>query len=223
MVEVTEKSTIKIPSCVVNKELIKEIGELLENEKMLQERLVYRIDTKTKDAKSLKVKDFIEMDWGNDLNAIEIETIDREYPKLRIKIDIRHLYYNVFSLAGKDPTWINGLTNRIQEIFKKHRTSYFRVENSKSLRILISFVVACVAFFLPIFIVLQHYLGESSLRITAICSVSFGAWGMYSLMGWLFPHFEYEGILQRRIRKWIWIALFGSGLVPSIILKLIGF
>jgi hypothetical protein len=223
MVEVTEKSTIKIPSCVVNKELIRELGELLENEKVLQDRLAYHIDTATKDAKSKKVKDFIEMEWGTDLREIKIETSDSAYPKLRTVIDFRPFYDSGFSLAGKDPTWVNGVTNRVQEVFKKHRTSYFRIENSKPLRVLCSFFVAC-AFFLPVYIAMQHYLPDSySIIIVAVLVISNGTNGMYWLIDWLFPHFEHEGVLQTRIRKWIWIILFGSGLIPAIILKLIGF
>lgn len=48
-----------------------------------------------------------------------------------------------------------------------------------------------------------------------------GLWLFYFFLGWLFPKYEFGETLQKRLRKWIWSLLIGSGIITIIIDKLI--
>lgn len=74
MPEVTEKRTVRIPPCKVNKKLIEEIGKFLEGENL---EMYYSLDSRTKTIRSNDVNDFIEADWGSDLKEIAIGSVTR--------------------------------------------------------------------------------------------------------------------------------------------------
>jgi hypothetical protein len=71
-------------------------------------------------------------------------------------------------------------------------------------------------------LITKSFLGESATLTIVVLVASYGGFGIYYLVDWLLPYFEHEKLLQKRVRKWIWIILFGSGIVPAIILKLLG-
>lgn len=143
MPETIEKRTTKIPSCLVNKQLVQELGELLEGDKNFKGRLRYILDSRTRDMKSNEVKDFIEADWGSDLNKITIETMDYEYPQVEIKINFRHSSLSEYSLSSRDPTWSNGITSRVEKVFNNHKTNYHRIVAWYS-KILLTIVIAII-------------------------------------------------------------------------------
>lgn len=221
MSEITEKRTIKIPPCIVDKELIQEIGGLLQSEELCRNHLKYSLDSKTQDIESKKVEDFVKADWGSELNEIMIET-DCESPKVRVSIDFRNIYLSEFSVSGKDTTWVNGVTNRIHDIFRKHRPSYHRIKTNWFLKMLLTIITTGILCY-PIFLLVNPLIVQNLVFIVLILfPAGYGGAGLYFLIEWLFPYLEYGEPLQKRMRKWIWIFLLGSGLIPAIILKILG-
>jgi hypothetical protein len=216
-----EKRTVKIPSCIIDKSLLQEMGALLESDTLLQGRLSYSLDTKTKDVKSDKIEDFVRADWGSSINKITIET-DSNSPRLKININFQRPKTSEFSLSGRDSTWVNGFTSRIEDTFNKHKTSYQMIEHNSLLKICLTLLITTVLV-LPVFLWAQHYpLFNSTTALSMTLLSGYGALGILVLVNWLLPHFEYEGALQKRVRKGILLLLFSSGIIPSIILKLIG-
>lgn len=225
MVEATQKTSVYIPSCIISKELIRQLGQLLESENLLKNRLIYSLDTNTKELTSKNANDFVQADWGSDLNKIKIDTIDNNFPQLTITMRLHEnsKIYNKFSLSSKDATWVNGLSKRIDEIFRNHRTSYYLLENSLSLRVGLACAISLALFMYPLYLLQQHsILSSNSVLIISILTIAYGAMGFTILIRWLLPHLDYESLPQKRVRKWVSIILIGSGLIPAIILRLLG-
>jgi len=221
MSKIIEKRTVKIPPVRVDKMLIREIGKLLESEELCKDRLSYSLDSKTQDLESKKVDDFVKANWGSELNEIKIET-DYESPRVRVEIDFRRTYMSEFSVSGTDATWVNGITNRMHDIFEKYRHSYYRIKTSWLMKLLVTIIVTAVLVY-PIFLLVYPLIRENaSFVFLIIFPAGYGGLGVFFLIDWLLPYFEYQETLQKRLRMWIWILLFSSGLIPAIILKLLG-
>jgi len=216
-----EKTTVNIPSCAVDKPLIKELGEVLEKETVLEDHLRYFLDSEKRDVRRHKCKNFIASDWGKSaLNKITISTFPQSfYPKLKVEFNFHYPRLNRFSVAGIDSTWVNGIATTIESVFNTHRTSYGLIRDNKALRLFVTFALTAMLC-LPIFLLIVRFAGVLLIGQVTIVMMPFFliSAGVYFLIDWLFPHLEYEGMKQERIRKYIWITLFGTGIVPTIVL-----
>lgn len=217
-----EKTTVNIPSCIVDKPLIKELGEVLEKETVLEGHLHYFLDSEKRDVRRHKYKNFIATDWGKSaLNRITISTFPQSfYPKLKIEFNFHYAHPNRFSVAGTDSTWVNGIASQIENVFNTHRTSYSPIRDRKVLKLFVIFALAAILC-LPIILLVVRFLNELYLinqvavSLMPFCLISIG---VFFLIDWLFPHLEYEGMKQKRIRKYIWVTLFSTGIVPTLVL-----
>jgi hypothetical protein len=225
MSKITAKRTKKIPPCTIDKNLIKKVGTLLENDKSCNGRIEYKLDAKTSDVQASNVGDFIRADWGSDVNSITIRTNDFKSPEVRITFDFHRLFFNKFSVSGENATWVNGITNRLENIIEKNKVKYHLIKTSLIIRTSLAFI-SVLALIIPIFLFLNSIsiIKESNWQYSlSFIIFMFGFWGMNEFIQWLFPYFDYGDSLQKSMRKWIWVILFGSGIVPTIILKLLGF
>ena len=235
MSDILEKRTVRIPPCTIEKKLIQEIGELLESQKSCKDRVNYILDGKTKDVRSTKIKDFVNADWGSSINRIIIETNpllsdysagkQKEIPKVEINISLVYPEGSSFAVSGKDATWVNGITEQIDAFFQKYRQSYHRIKTNWFVRIPLTVSLALVLAY-PILLVFAPFIRPEKLvdfyvYVGLLASMLLMG-GLSVLIGWLFPYLEYGETKQKRLRKWIWILLYGSGIIPSIILKLLG-
>ena len=243
MSKVVEKRTVKIPPCQISKDLIRKIGKLLESEKKLGGRITYILRGATRNITSERVDDFVKADWGFVVESISIGTshgypIGDFYPApARAEVGKEELNVTIqmykqwgkprFSVSGKDATLIEGLANRLENIFVMHRSGYHRLADGWFLKFLIS-VVLTILFEYPISIVIGTACAFFGIMDTAIFTGAIVSSGIlilisqYSLVNWLFPYFEYGVTTQKKMRKWIWLVLAGSGLIPAVILKIIG-
>ena len=115
--------------------------------------------------RSNEVKDFVRADWGVGLSKIIIETTDNGHPNLSIKINFRHADLSEYSLSARDPTWVNGITSRIEEVFSRHRTGYHRILGWQFKLLLTSVITLILAY--AIFL-LAKQLAEVALTISAL-------------------------------------------------------
>jgi hypothetical protein len=205
-----QKRTVRIPPTRIDKKLIQELGEYLEglNSKLL---LTYSLDSKTKEIEKSKVKDFIEADWGKDIRTITIKS----KTALRIKIDFQTPRFSEYSVYGRDATWVSGLERCIGEKFSKNRLGYAPLKTKSWLRFLLISLID-ILLCTPIYLALSPYAGYTN--FVAMCFLVFLLL-LISLTNWMFPYFEYGEPIQKNVRKWIWFALIGTGIIPSIILK----
>jgi hypothetical protein len=217
-----EKRTVKLPSCLVDKKLIQELGELIEADSNLQNRLSYLLDSKTKDIRCVKVQDFITTDWGSNLNRVVIETADNDYPKVKIEINFRQIKFSEYSIVGKDATWVNGIRTRVDDVFSRYKDSYHQIQKPIFLKIPLTILIT-LSWAVPIFLWTQSLQVGFPTASTFLALIGgYGALIIFLLVDWLLPKFEYEGMKQKQVRKWIAAVLIGSGIIPTLLLKLIG-
>lgn len=235
MPEITEKRTVRIPPCKVNKKLIEEIGKFLEGEDL---EMSYSLDSRTKTIRSNDVNDFIGADWGSDLKEIVIGSVTRhvwrsseegvteqhESRSVDIRINFSSPKLSEFSVSYENAVWVDGIFRQIESIFEKYKLNYSFLHTARLSGIyrLSLAIITTSTLSYPIYLFSNANPSIEFLSDFLVIFAIFGFIALLSFINWVFPRFEYEDNLQKRVRKWIWIALFGSGIVPSIILKLLG-
>lgn len=224
--KITEKRTVAIPPCRIEKALIREIGELLEKDDLCKDNVNYILDSKTRDIQSKRVKDFIEADWGSNIRNISIATSYLEKPEVRITIDFEHYFLSEFSVSGENATWVNGLSDQIGDTFRKYNQNITKVRTNPLIKVPLIIVISSVLVY-PLLLAFSPFIKPDRLLeyyvlvgfiLSAVFFVAINA-----LINWLFPYYEYGQTLQKSARKWIWFVLFGSGIIPAIILRYLGF
>lgn len=211
MSKIIEKRTVNIPPCEVKKDLVKEIGELIEKEK-LYERLSYSLDTKTKDIESTRIDDFVKSDWGTDINSM---TIRGRYQSKTVNITIHFSYHHLseFSVSGDDVIWVEGITTQITKLFEKYKQKYHQIRTNYFLKTSFISVISlylAYRFLLPLSSLAEpDKLMEFYIVIGAFLTM-ISSFTLDSLINWLFPYYEYGETLQKQIRKIAWTLLAGS-------------
>jgi len=219
MSEIVEKRTIKILPSKIEKKLIQDIGELLENNSPMLGDMSYHLESKSRDIYSAKVNDFIRADWGKEISRITLGTarrLTRPEKSINIDITINFAYpeNSDISVSGKDGILVNGISSEIENLFSKYRLNYYMVKRNIFIKYPLTFITSVVLTY-PI----SLFLKDIGLWTSLFVLVGIG---IHALIQWLFPYFEYDDPLQKKVRKWVWILLYGSGIIPTVILKLLG-
>ncbi len=213
-----QKRTFPIPPIKIDKTLIQELGEFLENLD-LNLVLTYSSDSKTKETTRQNVEDFVDADWGEGLRRITINSKSM----VRIRIDLDEPRRSRYTIYGKNITNVTGIASCIKDIFQKHRLGYASVKTSWSAKLAIPTVLTLVFAYLTFTVI--RFINPADFYNAIIGTVlvaMFGGTALYFFVQWLFPYFEYGEPSQKSVRKYIWFVLFGLGIVPAIILKLLG-
>ncbi len=217
MSSITSKITIPIKPTRIEKGLINELGELLENENL---KLQYHLDSKSQEISSSSVQEFISLDWGKDIQGITISTGYCEDPYVKIEMNFNRSYSRECFISGKNATWVNGVANRIVEILEKYRLSYAPLKTNWLIKIFVPIILALILAY-PIQLVFGLLTREG--LTLAYLLVQFSAIGLYLFIQWLFPYFEYGKSIQKFMQKAIWFIIVGSGIGTSIVLRILGF
>lgn len=141
MSNITSKITIRIKPTRIEKNLVKELGELLEAENL---KLHYRLDSETQEAISLSIQEFISLDWGNDIQKITISTEYNSDPYVSIEMDFYESYSRKCYISGKNATWVNGVANRVNDIFRKYRLSYAPIKTNWLVKIAVPVILTLI-------------------------------------------------------------------------------
>lgn len=230
MSQIIEKRTVKIPPCRISRELVQDLGEILEHDEHILITF-YSLDSKQRDIQSNEAENFIEADWGTQINRIVINTPFLDDPAVVVQnhvgvnIDFNYPQKSEFSVSGEDATWVNGITSRLDSIFQKYKTSHYYIRTNPFVTYPLCIATALVLtypFFLASFSFLEGSDSLETILFLSIVLMTVFAFIVYGIVFWLFPYFEYGEMVQRRVRKWIWVVLWGSGIVPTIIMHYLG-
>ena len=135
-----QKRTFPIPPIKIDKTLIQELGEFLENLDLnLVNQLTVRIP-KQKRRRRQNVEDFVDADWGEGLRRITINSKSM----VRIRIDLDEPRRSRYTIYGKNITNVTGIASCIKDIFQKHRLGYASVKTSWSETLAIPTVLTLV-------------------------------------------------------------------------------
>jgi hypothetical protein len=226
---ITEIREFKIQPCKIDKELIGSIGAILESDPACQkEKKVYTLESSFRKIESDNSRDFTSTEWPNDATRMQI-AIGTYYPLLvSIQIDFKSPGQGSVKVSSSDATWANGISKRIEEAFVRKKLGYSSfIEDaiSRGAVSLGTWFSLSIAF---TFSILKANSNQGIiLDFAAVFSPLFivggpvgGIWIIYYFLGWLFPKYEFGETLQKRLRKWIWSLLVGSGLIAWIIDRL---
>jgi len=150
---------IKIPPCVVGKELSLEIGRILEEEVPCKGCISYTLYTESKKISVQTVDDFVGMEWGSDIESITIEThrpisgqsaenksvAERGVPDIKIHFSFRYPEsHSKLRISGFDGTLVNNLAKRIDGTFKKRRPEFYQIRENFPLLLAFSVLTTAI-------------------------------------------------------------------------------
>lgn len=255
MSTVKEKRTFTIPPCKVDKELIREIGKIMEKESnKIREEMIERVkrkpysqteetaegfvddyfesdylphyvlEAKSRDIRSHEIDNFVKTKWPKDTDSISLSMgglfLAREIEiKVKVYLESSMAKSSSVSVSGRDAIWVHGITDQIEHIFENKKLGYGPFVEHAILR----GVVYCILLLLTL--VVGYWVSpiviENDLLIAAY--IPLGATFMEFTFQMLYPRFEFgEEPLQKKIRKWLYTFILGSGIISTIILKAFG-
>ena len=257
MLKITEKRTFRIPPCKIDRELVRDIGKILEKEtpeirkRMITDVIrgtdfkseekareyldeiaanqhlpVYVLEAKSRDVRSRNIDHFIDTKWPKDTSAMQLSLgggIYAEETEIRIALFLEYgkMKESRGSVSGTDATWVHGIADQIEEIFRNKRLGYAPFVEKGMLRSMIFFILLLVAFGVTHYYVLPVAIEDNLSWIVMYFIV--GILFLEYLFRMLYPRFEFgEAPLPKKIRKWILAAIAGSGIISAIILKFLG-
>jgi hypothetical protein len=227
MVKITEKRTEKIPPSRIDNDLLFNLGQIMDEVRPTKNHVVSTIiNTDTRDIESEDYKELkegikltadtyrilmglsteeLDVPWEN---AIYI-SIDTQSPKKRSRIRVR----------SNDSTWVQGVSDRLFEEFKKKRLNHRHIALYESLRLGISIgssmlIMTVLGLALIEFPIIASF-------TTVVLLVLFYPMTLLLKRGfdWLFPYFEIDvaDFKPSKYRKKILGLLWGSGFLGIII------
>lgn len=225
---ITEIREFKIQPCKVNKELIGLVGTILESDTTYpKEKKMYALESRFRKIESDNSRDFIATEWPNDAIRIAIG-MGNSYPLIvSIQINFKPSEGTV-KVSSSDATWANGISKRIEEAFVRKKLGYSGLIEDALSRWAATIVTWLSLSAALTFLILKAYRNSGTiLDFTQVFWLLFilggflgGAWVIYYFLGWLFPKYEFGETVQKRLRKWIWSLLIGSGLIAWVIDRL---
>lgn len=228
LVKITEKRTHKIPSCRVDKELLLDIGKVIETSKRKGEQAYYNLKAQSRDVRSQNLEEFAS-EPPKDVEEISIRLSKGLWStSINVTFSLEESYMSVghgkISVSDPDATWVHGTTDRLIACFENKRLGYRKISERGEIRFIISAALTiflCVSFGYVIFTLFSLEL-ETVTSAFLLVGLILGILLDFSLNR-LFPYYELENrALPRRARKLILGILIGSGLLPTIILKILG-
>ena len=250
---VTEKRTIKIPPCKIDKGLIREIGQIMEMEsEKIREEVIrdaersgiknakkfvddmlsseyfpsYVLKAKSRDVESHKIEHFVDTKWPPDTYTISLSLGGRAFARdvginVEINLESTMAKRSRVSVSGRDATWVHGIADRIEQIIRTKKLGYGAFVDHEILRVTTYIILLLgglgVAYFVSPTVMEERY--NSIWVFYFVLGVGF----LEGIFRQLYPRFEFGGEpFPKKIRKWIWTIVVGSGVISAIVLKIIG-
>jgi hypothetical protein len=229
MPTIIEKREFRIPPCKIDKELVGQVGEILESDPICKnQKMVYSLESRFRKIESESVKDFVTPDWPNDTHQISVST-GTAYPRLvEIMVSSRASDLSKVTVSNPDATWANGMSKTLEDIFARKKLGYSFFLEDLGMKFLI-----VLATWASLSLALTFLVGKVNANATPprdfwqdfsliflLGGLTTG-WLVYLLLDWLYPRYEFGETIQKRLRKWIWSVLCGSGILATILDKIV--
>ena len=205
MFEIVEKKSFKIDSCLVNKKLIQKIGEIVG-----QLKTIYLFKSDSKDVKSDKIEQILGLDWPQNIREIRVEFSG---PLGNAVIDLKcgrgRKSYGHTLVTGSDPTWVEGVSSQLKNVFKSARVWYWCIAQYWQIRAVLSGMLLALLIWRlnhSLWLITSQYVSMPEISFfLLIFAVWFGI-GVYPLERfwlWIFPRYEFEQTSRQRIRRYL--------------------
>jgi hypothetical protein len=230
MPRISQKRTIDIPPVKIDGDLLFRVGKILKE--VCPEQGYVKVslnsdsmDIGIDDIEELKSQtipvdtDTIEMRFSDEVrfdeNTPDISiTINTKFPKKESKIRV----------YGKDATWVQGVSERLCKEFNENKLSYGYLSQYSNLRFLLAMVTSALLSYVT-GIGIWYFTANSGYSVIFV-AVFFYAFSVLlnRFYDWLFPYFELDNknFKPKKYRKLALTFLWGSGILPTIIIRLLG-
>lgn len=228
LVEVTEKRSVTIRPTRIDKELLIDLGQILRAECSGKHGVLIGLDADSKEIRTGDSKELANIEIPSDTYMIRMAVtssdVSFEIP-IHIEMDLRKPRNSKIRVIGKNPTWVQGVTERLSKVFERKKLGYRHIARFEIVRAIMSMIASGLLSYVGGF-TLWHFRVDPT-YVLCFVVVFFYAMGMLirRFFDWVFPYFEIENknFLPRRVRKWALVILWGSGIIPTILFKILGF
>lgn len=234
MVKITAKRSMNVLPTRIDKDMLSRLGQILKKECSDQQSLSISLYSDSLDIEVEDCKEFENIELPSDTYSIQMalnNTIAVSVGKvvvgtkpIEIEMDMRQPKNSKVRVRGENTTWVSGVTEAIVKAFERKKLRYWFVAKHEFARTLLSWFSSAV-FGFSVGFALWHF-GLEPLYSFVVAVATFGV--MTNLLkrffDWVFPYFEIgnEDFKPRKFRKVAFGILITSGVLPTIVLKLIG-
>jgi hypothetical protein len=230
MVRISLKRTIDIPPVRIDNDLLFKMGKILEEACPKEGKVRVGIQSDSMDIGIEGIEELKSIEIQSDIYQIDMGFnqelyLDEDAPDISIKIDIKFpKKESHIRVYGQNATWVQGVSERLCKEFNDNKLSYGIISKYPNLRFLLALATSAL---------LSYVVGNGFWYLTANTSytVVFVAGFFYAFSivlnrfyDWLFPYFELDSknFKPKKYRKLTLAILWGSGILPTIILRLLG-
>jgi hypothetical protein len=219
MLRRTEKSTFRIPSCKIDKDLLRLIIELLKGL-----RLHCFLESETVNIETDKIELLIESEWPCYISSIRIKTDDPDHSiDMYMNLANKKEFQSRVAVSGSDPVWVNGMSKQLEGVFEKRKVWYSPLSQYWQTRLPIFFV-----FIVFLSWELAHVLWKTAGEVASNISELqlFGifflvctplSYPLNRMIVWVFPCHEPDDSAQKWVRRFLWflLVLLGGWLITE--------
>lgn len=225
MAKIKEKITVKIPAIKLKKELLEEISNIIKTEREIHIKetndeyssITYSLQTEEKEIEMEELSDFLAQKIPNNFVSITINFFSVE----------KDIYLSIYpeselgdiTVTGADPTWVNGVAKRLENVFIPYRTKNDFFQSRKVW--LLGFAISGLLSFGSYLILWPNVTDEPFSNLTLSDQIIEGIiliftmiilnsyWGWVKLLRKLFPKIEMESSTPSKIKNFILVIIIG--------------
>jgi hypothetical protein len=231
MVRISQKRTTDIPPVKIDNDLLFKIGNILKEECPKDGTVEVSINSDSMDIGIENVEELKGLEIPADTYKIlmvldhVIHPADEDIPEISIAIDTKSpRKESKIRVNGQNATRVKGVSERLCEKFNENRLSYRYIAKYENLRLLLGMATSALLSYVTGFAL--WYFTQNLNSVVFFVAGFFYAFSMLlkRAYDWLFPYFEIDNknFKPKRIRKWALAILWGSGLIPTVIFRLLG-
>jgi len=225
-VNITEKSSSSIAPTRIDKELLMEVGEILKQECKEDCKVSIELYSDSKDIETGDSKAFQDLPIPADTYEVRMEIISYDdYDPVEIEIDTKKPKNCKIRVMGENATWVRGASRRLTEAFEKKKLGYRHIAKYEPIRLFMSMVASALLSYVVGFGLLYSKFFEPSYVMLFVVAFFYAMSLLIKrFFDWIFPYFEIGSgdFKPRKFRKIALAILWGSGILPTILFKLLG-
>lgn len=236
MVRIREKRSVKIPPTKIDKELLAKVGQILRTECPKDSEISIKLYADSRDIETEDVKEIPNIDIPSDAYLIEMmtghlykgilpNTSEVSENSIQIKIDFGRTQDSKIRIIGKNPTWVRGVTEGLLEAFKKKKLGYSFIAKHDTVRRIMSWFTSALLAASSGYTLWSLQIELPYVSVFGIIFFAVMIDILKRFFDWVFPYFEIatEDFMPRKVRKIALGILWGSGILQTILLKILGF
>ena len=225
-VNIREKRSSRSAPTRIDKELLVELGQILKQECKKDCEISIELDADSKEIETEDSKTFDNVTIPADTYAVTMGIFSyEEYNPVEIEIDIKKPTDSKIRVMGENATWVQGVSERLAKAFEKKKLGYRPIAKYEWIRLVMSMIASGFLSYASGFAIWYFKLFEPLYVIVYVLTF-FYAMSMLikRFFDWVFPYFEIgsEDFRPRKFRKLLLAILWGSGIIPTILFRLLG-